>query len=186
MYSHKMILNKPNSVIIKLVPDDIIVISGRADTLVKLKETSQNTENYQKGVDGNYLLPNYEAYRLAFAAERAVSYLLELPWNELYANRHHYAYGRIVSDVGLNVEVRTMRTDFRVPVKPYERDGLIIYGCSVSDDLEWVEVFGSITSEEAKNPKYYVEDPTFTGYRVPLEDLTPPPPPPAWLAVISQ
>ena len=186
MYSHKMILNRPTSVLIKLVPDDIIVISGRAETFVKLKEKSQNTENYQKGVDGNVLLSDYEGNRRAFAAERAISYLLELPWNELYANRHHYAYGQIVSDIGLNIEVRTMRTDFRVPVKPYDRDGLIIYGCAVSDNLEWVEVFGSITSEEAKNPKYYVEDPNFTGYRVPLEDLTPPPPPPAWLAVISQ
>lgn len=182
-----MILNVPTSNLIKMVPEDIEDCRVLAERRAKKKENSQNTENYQKGVDNNYLLAEDVAGTRSNLAERAVSYMLELPWNTpLYANRYHYIYGQVTSDVGLNIEVRTMRTNFNVPVKLNERDGLIIYGCAVSHDYEWVEVFGSITSEEAKNPKYYVEEPGFTGYRVPIEDLTPPPPIPSWLAVVSQ
>ncbi len=182
-----MILNLPNSRLIKMMPEDITVCTGLAEIRAKIKENSKNTENYQKGIDNNYLLPENVAGTRSNLAERAVSYLLEEPWNNpVYANRYHYSYGQITSDVGQNIEVRTMRTIFKVPVKPNERDGLIIYGCAVSHDYEWVEVFGSITSELAKNPKYYAEEPGFVGYRVPLEDLTPPPPIPRWLAVVSE
>jgi hypothetical protein len=170
-------------VIVKMLPTEIKASKVLAELLAEEKKSSQNTDNYQRGVDAGALLPDVEAATRSNLAECAVAYLLKESWNmPLYSNRLHYIRKNI-PDVGSDIDVKSLRTDFRLPVIEKDR-GRRIYGCHVSEDYETVEILGWIHSVDAMKPEFYVEERKFKGYRVPLDKLNPSPPLPDYLRVL--
>jgi hypothetical protein len=138
------------------------------------KRGGTNRPNYQAGLENGKLEHELLATIRTMVAEVAVAYVTDRKWSvPVYSKRFHKERGKF-SDVGDNIEVRTVRTKDHVPI--WEKDaGKVIFACKVLDPdfFSEVEVYGYIPADVAmQHTEYFDPDPEMNGWRYPLTALS--------------
>jgi len=103
-------------------------------------------------------------------AEWAVAKDMNLGWNvPWYPNELHKKRNKI-SDVGDNVEVRTVRTQDAIPIWPKDK-GRVIVGAKVLDTeyFSQVEIYGHYKADEAFKDEW--KDDLIQGWRIPVKEF---------------
>lgn len=138
-----------------------------------MKFGSIDRPNYA-GQNKQYLEPEIAANVRTIVAEYAVAKHYKLPFTfPFYPNEEH-PFRKDFSDVGTNVEVKSIRTKDEIPVFPKDiRDGWYLVGARVLDRDYYseVEIYGWIAMEEVPKHdewKYEAEG----SWRVPLNKFS--------------
>ena len=133
-----------------------------------MKFGSIDRPNYA-GDNKRYLEPEIAANVRTIVAEYAVAKVYKLPFTfPFYPNEEH-SFRKDFSDVGVNVEVKSIRTRDEIPVFPKDiRDGWILVGARVLDGdyYSQVEVYGWLPMEEVTKDEWQYEPEG--SWRVPL------------------
>jgi len=128
---------------------------------------STDRPNYAQGKADGKLEPEINANIRANVCEWAVAKQYNLAWNTPWYPNGLHTRRHPLSDVGNNIEVRSVRTQTSIPF--WEKDkGRIIVGakCLDTEYYSSVEVYGYIKPEEYMTDEYH--DNYINGWRVPL------------------
>ena len=154
--------------IIALSKDEVRVCTMLALERWLAKFGSVDKPNYAQGkVDGKLeheLLSNVRANVCEWAVAKQYNQSWNVPWypNSLHPQR------KSLADVGVNYEVRSVRTQTSIPF--WEKDiNNYIFGTKVldSDYYSEVEVYGHIVPTDYMTDEWY--DSYIEGWRVPVE-----------------
>ena len=156
--------------IVQLSRDEVRVCTLLATERWLAKYGSVDRPNYAEGKKNGYLEHELLANVRANVSEWAVASLTDTAWNvPWYPNELHPRRAKL-PDVGVNFEVRTLRTRDSVPF--WNKDeGKIIVGTKILDEdyYSQVEVYGWCNPAEYATSQY--RDETISGWRVPVTEL---------------
>lgn len=157
--------------IIKLTSKEVRMCTLPAIERWMEKKGSIDKPNYAKGKANGVLEHELLANVRANICEWAVAKYYNLPWNyPLYPNDIHKDR-KDLPDVGINGEVRSIRTQTSIPF--WSKDiNKHIYGAKVLDTeyFSEVEVYGSINPKEFMKDQY--RDESIDGWRVPVDQFS--------------
>jgi hypothetical protein len=153
--------------LIEMTLDEVRLATLLAQERWLAKFGSTDRPNYAKGKASGNLEHELLATIRANICEWAVAKALDLSWNvPMYPNSLHTRRSKI-ADVGINGEVRSVRTASGFPF--WEKDkGRVIYGVRVHD-LEYysrIEVVGAFCADQYMLAQY--RDNSINGWRVPI------------------
>lgn len=155
--------------IIKLTKEDVHACASIATPRWLMKWGSTDRPNYA-GNNKYKLEPEIAANVRTIVAEYAVSKLYKLPMVfPFYPNEEH-SFRMYNPDVLPCLEVKTVRTQDKIPVFPKDiREDIVIIGVKVLDDdyYSLVEVYGWLRAEDCVRPEW--RDPDEDSWRVPPE-----------------
>jgi hypothetical protein len=156
--------------IISITKDEVDYISTLALKRWLIKFGSVDKPNYAKGKEEGKLEHELLANIRANVCEWAVAKYYNLSWNTpVYPNELHAKRANL-PDIGVNGEVRSVRTQDSIPFweKDYDK---IIFGAKLLDSEYYskVEVYGKIRPKDYASAEYY--DSYIDGWRVPIEEF---------------
>lgn len=155
------------SVIMELTQSEVRVCASLALERWLTKTGSTDRPNYARGKSEGRLEHDLNAGIRANVCEWAVAKHWGFAWNvPWYPNSEHPKRSDL-ADVGINGEVRSVRTFNSIPYWPKD-EGRVIIGCKVLDDnyFSVVEIYGVF--EPLFEPEYADGK---GGYRMPIERL---------------
>ena len=159
-------------VIVYLTERDVGMCVDLAKTRWLIKADSEDRSNYATGRASGVLEHDLIAGIRSNCAEYAVALFTNQSWVvPVYENEYH-PDRKSLPDVGLDGEVRTIRTQTGIPF--WKKDeGKMIYGARVLDDKYFseVELFQPFRADDFMIDEYL--DPAIDGWRVPIEQLSP-------------
>jgi hypothetical protein len=135
------------------------------------KFNSTDRPNYAAGKAAGKLEPELNANIRANIAEWAVAKQFNLGWNvPWYPNELHKKRSKI-PDVGVDIEVRTVRTQDAIPVWPKDKAKVIV-GAKVLDTEYYslVEIYGYFNASDAYKDEW--KDDSIQGWRIPVGEFT--------------
>ena len=136
------------------------------------KRGSVDRPNYAAGKEAGKLEHELLASIRANVSEYAVSKLYELPWTFPWYPNDQHPLRKNHPDVGVNLEVRTIRTQLGIPVwkKDYDKRAVIV-GTRVLDPdfFAEVEVLGWFPAVDVRRPEWVSLKENC--YRVPVTEL---------------
>jgi hypothetical protein len=156
--------------IVNLSQEEVRVCTLLAVERWLTKFGSRDRPNYAQGkVDGK-LEPEINANIRANVCEWAVAKQYNLAWNTPWYPNGLHTKRHSLSDVGNNVEVRSVRTQTSIPFWNKDK-GRIIVGakCLDTEYYSSVEIYGYIKPEKYMTDEYC--DNYINGWRVPLTEF---------------
>lgn len=157
--------------IVKLTVDEVRVVAHVAMERWLTKFGSEDRPNYA-GDNKRKLEPEVAANVRSCVAEYAVAKLYKKPWTFPWYPNNEHPWRKDFPDVSPNIEVKSIRTRYEIPVFPKDiRDGVIIVGARVSDADYYseVEVFGWISAEDVKRDEWWYTVDNENSWRVPID-----------------
>ena len=155
--------------IVNLSKEEVRACADIALNRWMMKFGSIDRPNYQ---NKNILEPEIAASVRTIVAEYAVAKLYKKPLTfPFYPNEEH-GYRKDIADVGVNIEVKSIRTKDEIPVFPKDiRPGWLLVGARVLDRDYYseVEVFGWLPMEAMKDEWKYAPE---GSWRVPLDQFS--------------
>lgn len=156
--------------IVNLSKDEVQFCTQAAVQRWLMKFGSTDRPNYAEGKANGKLEHELVASIRTLVAEWAVAKHFNLSWtfpvypNELHGRRSH------LSDVGVNGEVRTIRTQGGIPYWTKDKHK-VIYGAKVLDSeyFQQVKLFKPFNANDAMLPEY--RDESIGGWRMPIHLL---------------
>jgi hypothetical protein len=158
------------STIVMLNQEEVRICTFLAVERWLAKFNSTDRPNYAIGKSQGKLEPELNANIRANIAEWAVARQMNLGWNvPWYPNELHRKRSKI-SDVGQNIEVRTVRTQNAIPLWPKDKDKVIV-GAKVLDTeyFSTVEIYGHYNANDAFKDEW--KDDSIQGWRIPVEEF---------------
>lgn len=156
--------------IVQLSKDEVRVCANLAVERWLTKFGSVDRPNYADGKKAGRLEPEINANIRANVAEWAVARAYNLQWSVPWYPNEFHLRRKDISDVGNNLEVRTVRTQDSIPF--WKKDaGKTIVGVKVLDEEYYseVEIYGSFVADYYMNDTYYRAD--INGWRVPIQEI---------------
>lgn len=158
------------SLIVELSKDEIRVCTQLAVERWLMKFGSKDKPNYAQGKSDGRLEPEINANIRANVCEWAVAKQYNLAWNNpwypniLHKKRHSLA------DVGVTIEVRSVRTQTSIPFWDKDKDKIIIgTKCLDTEYYSQVVIYGYINPKDYMRSEYY--DSYINGWRVPITEF---------------
>ena len=159
-------------IIVRLSKDEVGNCLVQSQQRFLMKWGSVDRLNYTNGKAKGLLEHDLLNALRAAIGEWAVAKHFNLTWNySTYPNDFHHRR-KSLPDVGVNGEVRTIRTQTGIPF--WEKDkGKVIYGARVLDEVFFseVELFQPFFADDFMLAEY--ADPAIGGWRVPISKLSP-------------
>jgi hypothetical protein len=159
------------STIVMLSQEEVRVCTLLAVERWLAKFNSTDRPNYAAGKAAGKLEPELNANIRANIAEWAVAKQFNLGWNvPWYPNELHKKRSKI-PDVGVDIEVRTVRTQDAIPVWPKDKAKVIV-GAKVLDTEYYslVEIYGYFNASDAYKDEW--KDDSIQGWRIPVGEFT--------------
>ena len=159
-------------VIIRLSKDEVANCLAQAEQRFLMKWGSVDRLNYADGKAKGLLEHDLLNSLRSMVGEWAVAKYFNLTWNcSCYPNALHSAR-KLMPDVGVDGEVRTIRTQTGIPFWSKD-EGKTIYGARVLDEVYFseVELFEPFYADDFMLDEFY--DPAIEGWRVPISKLSP-------------
>ena len=156
--------------IVKLSQEEVRVSTVLATERWLTKFGSEDKPNYAQGkADGKLeheLLSNIRANVCEWAVAKQYNVSWNVPW---YPNYLH-PQRKGIADVGLNFEVRSVRTQDSIPFWDKDKSNYV-FGTKVLDTEYYseVEVYGFIVAQDYMQDKWY--DSYISGWRVPVSEF---------------
>lgn len=159
-------------VIIKLTKDEVDLCATLAEKRWLIKWGSADRLNYTNGKAKGLLEHDLLNGIRSNVGEFAVAKYTNQTWNvPCYSNDLHFAR-KMLPDVGVDGEVRTIRTQTGIPF--WSKDaGKTIYGARVLDEVYFseVELFEPFLADDYMLEEFI--DVSIDGWRVPISKLLP-------------
>ena len=158
------------SIIVNLSKDEVRVCTLLAVERWLTKFGSKDKPNYAQGKIDGKLEPEINANIRANVCEWAVAKQYNLGWNTPWYPNALHAKRYLISDVGNNLEVRSIRTQTSIAFWGKDR-GKIIIGtkCLDAEYYSEVEIYGYINPDNFAKEQYY--DSYINGWRVPITEF---------------
>jgi hypothetical protein len=156
--------------IVNLSKDEVRVCATLAVERWLTKFGSVDRPNYADGKKAGRLEPEINANIRANVAEWAVAKAYNLQWSVPWYPNELHPLRKNIPDVGLNLEVRTVRTQDSIPF--WDKDaGKTIVGVKVIDEEYYsqVQIYGSFVADDFMLPEYYQG--MIKGWRVPVSQI---------------
>ena len=156
--------------IVELTQEEVRIATMLATERWLTKFGSTDRPNYAQGkAEGKLeheLLSNIRANVCEWAVTKAYNVSWNVPW---YPNNLHPQRKKI-ADVGVNSEVRSVRTQTSIPFLTKDT-GNYIFGAKVLDAEYYtqVEVYGYIKADDFMKDQWY--DSSIEGWRVPVSEF---------------